>query len=384
MATTGIPDRAALTALGLTDFRNYPSLGLSLEPSLVVLTGPNGAGKSNLLEAISFLSPGRGLRRARLAEVARQGGNGGWAVTATLSGPEGDTLLGTGLTLTPEGPERTRRVRVNRAPAASTDALLERLRVVWLTPAMDGLFTGPAADRRRFLDRLVLAIDPRHGQRVNAFERAMRGRNRLLSDFAPDPGWLDALEAQMAELAAAIAAARRDCIALMADAIARARPDPFPAARLEVSGTVETALADSAGAARDRYRADLAAGRALDRGAGRTLVGPHLSDLAVSHAAKNMPAGHCSTGEQKALLIAIVLAHARLIAGMSGRTPVVLLDEVAAHLDPERRAALFAILVDLGCQAFLTGTEPHPFAPLGDASRHFAVEDGRVIPAPAF
>ncbi|MCW5696069.1 MAG: DNA replication/repair protein RecF [Bauldia sp.] len=366
-----------LSALGLANFRNYERLSLALDRRPVVLTGPNGAGKTNLLEAVSFLSPGRGLRRARLADVARRGGDGSWAVTATLGGAGDDVAIGTGIALGPEGPEATRQLRLNRTPAESTQALLEHLRVVWLTPAMDGLFTGPASDRRRFLDRLVLAVDPRHGERVNAFERAMRGRNRLLADHTADRSWLTAIEAQMAEHGVAVAAARRECVALLAGAIAETQPDgPFPAARLALEGTLETALDGApASGVEDRYRGALATGRGADRAAGRTLDGPHLSDLAVVHAPKAMEAASCSTGEQKALLIGIVLAHARLVARLSGRTPIVLLDEVAAHLDPERRAALFAILVGLGCQAWMTGTEPAPFTALGDAAQHFAVPE---------
>lgn len=377
------PRQVALSAIKLANFRNYAALSLRLDAVPVVLTGPNGAGKTNLLEAASFLSPGRGLRRARLADVARRPGDGSWAVAATVAGPDGDAEIGTGIALSADGPERLRSVRVNRAPAGSSQVLLEHLRVVWLTPAMDGLFTGPSSDRRRFLDRLVLAIDPRHGERVNAYDRAMRSRNRLLDEGRNEPKWLDAVEAQMAELGVAIAAARRECIALLSAAIEKGHGEgAFPAAILEGVGSVEAAL--SAGRAtevEDATRGALARARPADRAAGRTLAGPHLSDLAVTHAPKQAAAGDCSTGEQKALLIGIVLAHARLIARISGETPLILLDEVAAHLDETRRAALFELLLDLGAQAWMTGTEPLPFGPLGAAAQYWRVEDGAVSAA---
>ncbi len=379
------PGRAALTALKLASFRNYAGLSLGLDRRPVVLTGPNGAGKTNLLEAVSFLSPGRGLRRAKLDAVARQPGDGSWAVAATVENGAGTVELGTGIALTAEGPEGRRSVRVNRAPARSPDALLDHLRVVWLTPAMDGLFTGPAADRRRFLDRAVLAIDRGHGTRVNAFERAMRGRNRLLGEPAPDRQWLDAIEREMAELGVAIAAARREwaglAVALIAEGDVAA---PFPAAGIALEGRLEHLLdGHTAGAAEEIYAADLAGARPRDAAAGRTLSGPHLSDLRVRHGPKQAAAEICSTGEQKALLIGLVLAQARLAARLSGETPLVLLDEIAAHLDAERRAALFAVLDELGCQAFMTGTDAAVFAPFGEKVQHLGVADGRVTPSPA-
>ena len=377
--------RTALRALKLAGFRNYGSLSLAFDGRSVTLTGPNGAGKTNLLEALSFLSPGRGLRRAQLDEVARQPGDGAWAVAATVENAAGDVELGTGIALTPEGPENRRSVRVNHAPAGSPDALLEHLRIVWLTPAMDGLFTGPASDRRRFLDRAVLAIDRGHGTRVNAFEKATRGRNRLLSEPAPDARWLDAIEREMAELGVAIAAARREwaglAVALIAEGDIAA---PFPAAEVALEGTLEHLLdGHAASAVEALYAADLAGDRPRDAAAGRTLSGPHLSDLRVRHAPKQAAAEICSTGEQKALLIGLVLAQARLAARLSGETPLVLLDEIAAHLDAQRREALFAVLDDLGCQAFLTGTDAAVFAPLGERAEHLTVSDGTVTPAAA-
>ncbi len=372
--------RVAVTSVKLSQFRSYPALVLALDERPVVLTGPNGAGKTNLLEAISFLSPGRGLRRARLPDVARRDGDGSWAVSVTIGGPQGETEIGTGVAMGADGPEPRRTVRINRAAAPSSEALLEHVRVVWLTPAMDGLFTGAPSDRRRFLDRLVLAIDPRHGERVNAYERAMRERNRLFEQGRSDARWFEAIEAQMAELGVAIAAARRECVALLTKASAETPADgPFPAARVALAGSVE-GLLETMGAtdAEDAARRALSAGRPADRAAGRTLSGPHLTDLSVMHAPKNAAAAECSTGEQKALLIGMVLAHARLIARLNGETPLILLDEVAAHLDPSRREALFGILLDLGAQAWMTGTEPGPFGPFGVAAQRFLVEAGTV------
>jgi DNA replication and repair protein RecF len=378
-AAAAVPARVHLSALKLANVRNYASLTLKLDERAVVLTGPNGAGKTNILEAISFLSPGRGLRRARLGDVARRDGDGSWAIATTISGL-GVTEIGTGLTLTDDGPSPQRVVRINHAPAPSSQALLEYLRVVWLVPAMDGLFTGAASDRRRFLDRLVLAIDARHGERVSAYERAMRERNRLLAEGRNQPKWLDALELQMAEYAVAIAAARNECLTLLNGATAATGFDgPFPAADLGVAGTAEAALeTSSATEVEDRLVRALAAARPADRAAKRTLSGPQLSDLIVAHSAKRIPAAECSTGEQKALLIGIVLAHARLIARLTGETPIILLDEVVAHLDAERRADLFRILLDLGCQSWLTGTDPEPFSGLADRVVRLTVRSGTV------
>jgi DNA replication and repair protein RecF len=383
--TETLAARTALTALKLTGFRNYAALSLALDGRSAVLAGPNGAGKTNLLEAVSFLSPGRGLRGAGLETVARHGGDGAWAVAATVETLAGAVDLGTGVALGPEGPETRRALRVNHAPARSTDALLEHLRVLWLTPTMDGLFIGPASERRQFLDRAVLAIDRAHGTRVNAFEKAMRGRNRLLADAGPDANaaWLDAIETEMAELGVAIAAARRDWASQIAGLIAaNEKASAFPYAEIALEGLLEHQLdGHPASVAEDLYRAELAGGRPLDARAGRTLAGPHRSDLRVRHGPKHAAAETCSTGEQKALLIGLTLAQARLAAQLSGETPIVLLDEVAAHLDAERRAALFDALEALGCQAFMTGTDLDVFAPLGERAQRFIVYDGTVTPA---
>lgn len=372
--------RAAITSLKLTNFRNYASLSLALDERPVVLTGPNGAGKTNLLEAISFLSPGRGIRGARLEAIARQDGDGGWGVAVELTNAAGSVDLGTGVIAGDGGPEGKRRVRINRATAGSSAAFLDHLRVLWLTPAMDGLFTGAPGDRRRFLDRAVLAIDKTHGTRANAFERAMRGRNRLLGEPSPDRRWLDAIETEMAELGVAIAAARREWAALTVAMIGEAEAGgAFPAAIIALDGSLEDDLQHhSASVAEEAYRRRLQAERRRDAAAGRTLVGPHRSDLIVRHGPKNMPAETCSTGEQKALLVGLVLAQTRLVAKLTGETPIVLLDEIAAHLDESRRAALFDLLTRLGCQAFMTGTDDAVFAPLGDRAQRFAVADGAV------
>ncbi|RVA73587.1 DNA replication/repair protein RecF [Mesorhizobium sp. M7A.F.Ca.CA.001.08.2.1] len=371
-----------MSKLTLTNFRNYAALTIDLAPGAVVFSGDNGAGKTNLLEAISFLTPGRGLRRAPYADVAREGGDGGFALHARLDGPDGQVEIGTGISGGDTAGEGGRRVRINGASARSAEDMLEWLRVVWLTPAMDALFTGPAADRRRFLDRLVLAIDPGHGQRAIDYEKAMRGRNRLLTESSRDDRWFDAIETQMAETGVAIAAARAEMVRLLAAMIDRL-PDtgPFPQADIGLSGELEAEIAVAPAVdVEERFRRTLAEGRERDRAAGRTLDGPHRSDLVVRHRPKAMPAELCSTGEQKALLVGIVLSHARLTGEMSGMTPILLLDEIAAHLDSGRRAALFSILEELNCQAFMTGTDAALFSSLQGRAQFLTVDHGTVGP----
>ncbi|MGX5842290.1 DNA replication/repair protein RecF [Mesorhizobium sp. ArgA1] len=377
-----MPQPSHISKLTLTNFRNYAALSIDLSPGAVVFSGDNGAGKTNLLEAISLLTPGRGLRRAPYADVAREGGDGGFALHARLDGPEGQVEIGTGITGGDAAGEGGRKVRINGAPARSADAMLEWLRVVWLTPAMDGLFPGPAADRRRFLDRLVLAIDPGHGQRALDYEKAMRGRNRLLTEGSRDGAWFEAIETQMAETGVAIAAARAELVRLLAAMIDRLPSSgPFPQADISLFGDLESDVATSPAVdVEERYRAALADGRERDRAAGRTLDGPHRSDLLVRHRPKAMPAELCSTGEQKALLVGMVLSHARLTGEMSGMTPVLLLDEIAAHLDAGRRAALFSILEDLNCQAFMTGTDAALFSSLRGRAQFLTVDHGTVGP----
>ncbi len=368
-----------ISTLKLDSFRNHPALSLACDERSLVLTGPNGAGKTNLLEAISFLSPGRGLRRANLDTVARQGGAGTWSVFAELTGACGPAAIGTGLGETPLGIENLRRVRINGASARSNDELLDHARILWLTPAMDGLFTGPAADRRRFLDRLVLAIHPAHGRRVADFERAMRARNRLLAEDMPDARWLDAIELQMAETAVAIAAARAELVELLsAMIVAQASPDAqFPDAVIHIDGALEALAREiPAGELEAQYGERLRTARRSDAGAGRTLEGPHRSDLAVLHRPKSMAAALCSTGEQKALLIGLILAHARLVANITGLAPILLLDEVAAHLDIQRREALFDRVEALNCQAWMTGTDRALFAAMGERGQFYTIRAG--------
>ncbi|MCP3729704.1 DNA replication/repair protein RecF [Sphingomonas sp. MG17] len=352
----------ALTRLVLTDFRNHADAVLTPGSGFVVLTGDNGAGKTNVLEAVSLLAPGRGLRRAPLSEMARQGGKGGFGVATTLA--EG-AEIGTGTQ--PAAPER-RIVRINGAAAAAT-TLAEWLTILWLTPAMDRLFVEPASERRRFLDRLTLALAPGHAHHTARYEAAMRERNRLLAGDEPaDPDWLTALEARMAEHGAAIDTARRTAVEALADRLAGQPEGAFARAGLHLDGAPAADLA-----------AQLRAGRTRDAAAGRTLAGPHRDDLHVTHLGKDQPAHLCSTGEQKALLLGIVLAHAELVADRTGRAPILLLDEVAAHLDPSRRVALFDRLAGRG-QVWMTGTEAALFAGLGQATR-YAVRDGAVVPA---
>ncbi|TPM28644.1 DNA replication/repair protein RecF [Mesorhizobium sp. B2-3-5] len=375
-----MPVQTHISKLTLTNFRNYAALAIDLAPGPVVFSGDNGAGKTNLLEAISFLTPGRGLRRAPYADVAREGGDGGFALHARLDGPDGQVEIGTGIS--GGDSEGGRRVRINGANARSAEDMLEWLRVVWLTPAMDALFTGPAADRRRFLDRLVLAIDPGHGQRALDYEKAMRGRNRLLTEGSRDDRWFEAIETQMAETGVAIAAARAEMVRLLAAMIDRLPgTGPFPQADIGLAGDLEAEIASTPAVdVEERFRRALMEGRDRDRAVGRTLEGPHRSDLVVRHRPKAMPAELCSTGEQKALLVGIVLSHARLTGEMSGMTPILLLDEIAAHLDGGRRAALFSILEELNCQAFMTGTDAALFSSLLGRAQFLTVDHGKVRP----
>ncbi len=368
----------AVTRLDLSDFRCYRQARIDLDVRPVALAGPNGAGKTNLLEAVSFLAPGRGLRRARLSEVDRIGG-GSWAVAATVATAAGPIAIGTGRD--PEGEGRERRlVRIDGAPQRGQAILAEVTGVVWLTPQMDRLFLEGAAGRRRFLDRLVFGFDPEHAGRVAAYEHALRERGRLLRERTTDRAWFDAIEGQLAEQGVAIAAARRELAAAIDHAAAEG-VGPFPLPRLAMAGALEEWLEDQpALAAEERMREALAAGRRGDADSGGAGVGPHRSDLRVRHAAKDMPAEQCSTGEQKALLLAIVLADVRLQAAAKGVPPILLLDEVAAHLDGERRTHLYDEILALGVQAWLTGTDAELFAPLADAAQHFRVADAIVTP----
>ena len=370
-----------LTRLICRDFRNHADLDLVVGRRFVALVGENGAGKTNLLEAVSLFSPGRGLRRADLAGMARIGGAGGFAVSMTLAAGAGEHRVGTGYEPPGLDGRAARLCRIDGATAPSPVAFSEFLRVVWLTPDFDGLFRGPAGDRRRFLDRLVLAVDAAHGARVNALERALRSRNRLLEERPSDGQWLDAIEREVAELGVAVALARRETTERLDRLIAESRDDaqPFPWAALRLEGDLDDLVAVwPALEAEDRFRLALRHGRARDRAAGRTLSGPQTSDLVVRHGPKDVPAATASTGEQKALLIGLVLAHARLVQAMCGIAPLVLLDEVAAHLDPRRRAGLFDALDALSGQVWMTGADPALFTELEGRADMVRIVDGRV------
>jgi DNA replication and repair protein RecF len=375
------PSPVRILRLTLTNFRSYRAASLTLDRDLVVLAGPNGAGKTNLLEAISFLAPGRGLRRVTVEEAAFSEGGGSWAVAAEIEGALGLATLGTGITPPAEDTAPMRQFRIDREPVTSAAAFADHLRIIWLTPAMDGLFAGPPSERRRFLDRLVLAVDTSHSSRVNALERSLRSRNRLLEEASPDPHWLDAVEHETAEIAVAVAAARAETVRRLAAALAADQDttSPFPWASIALDGPMENAIgAAPASELEDRYRAALHAGRARDAAAGRTLEGPHLTDLLVTHGPKGIAAAEASTGEQKALLVGLVLAHAGLVAAMTGIAPILLLDEIAAHLDPARRAALYERLAGMGAQVWMSGADPAVFAPIAAAAAWFDVTPGRV------
>jgi DNA replication and repair protein RecF len=373
-------EAAQIRRLALSNFRSYRAASLDVGASLVVLTGENGAGKTNLIEAISLLAPGRGLRRATLEEIAFFEGDGSWAASAEIEGLLGLATLGTGIE-PPSGEEasRARQCRIDREPVGSAAAFADHLRVIWLTPAMDQLFNGPASERRRFLDRLVLAVDASHSGRVSALERSLRSRNRLLEEPRPDPHWLDAVEHETAELAVAVAALRAETVRRLQGALAARQDEVFPSAEIALDGWMERLLpGHPAAEIEDRYRAVLKENRARDAAAGRTLDGPHLTDLAVTFPRKDIPAADASTGEQKALLIGLVLAHAGLLSEMTGFAPVLLLDEVVAHLDPGRRHALYDALGALGAQVWMTGADPAAFADVAARADVFLVTPGQV------
>ena len=371
----------SVSRLTLTDFRNYARHTLETDARPVVLTGANGAGKTNLLEAVSLLVPGRGLRRASFETLARAGGSGGWAVAAEVDGLLGNVRIGTGIEAGQTGSARS--VRIEREPSPVT-ALGDHVAALWLTPAMDGLFTGPSSDRRRFLDRLTVALEPGHAAQTARFEKLMRQRNKLLDAERPDARWLDAVETEMAGAGVAVAAARRETVArLSATQADRGSDDRVPAFAIVIEGELEAALEEtSATAVEDSYREQLAAMRRQDAAAGRTLAGPHRSDLAVTHLGKGIAAALASTGEQKALLIGLTLAHADIVSRAEGRErpPILLLDEIAAHLDDLRRAALYERLLDLECQAWMTGTDRALFTAISDAAQLFEIAGGMVQP----
>jgi DNA replication and repair protein RecF len=382
--TTGAaPAILAVRQVRLTDFRNYRQLRLDCGPEPVVLVGANGAGKTNLLEALSFLAPGRGLRRARLDEVCRNPRSdepaGSWAVAATLDTPDGRLAVGTGLEPAKSENGLPRRVvRIDGRAAQSQTALGLHIAAVWLTPQLDRLFLDGPGERRRFLDRLVTALHPEHAGDVAAYENALRQRARLLADGNRDPHWFTALEDTMARHGVALATNRADTVQRL-DAAARLGVGPFPRASLAMAGEIDGWIASMAALdAEDRLRAQLAASRLRDAEAGTTSCGPHRSDLAVRHLDLDLPAAEGSTGQQKAILVSIALAHARLVALSRGRPPLLLLDEIAAHLDAERRAALFDEVVALGAQSWMTGTDAELFKPLGGRAQVLRVTDGSI------
>ena len=381
--------RVAVHRLDLSNFRCHRAARIEGDGRCVVLTGPNGAGKTNILEAVSFLAPGRGLRRARLIEIDLDptligdaegvAADGAWAVAARVETTSGMVAIGTGRD--PVGDSGDRRVvRIDGQTIKGQAALGQHLHLVWLTPQMDRLFQDGASPRRRFLDRLVFAFDPEHAARLSAYEQTLRERARLLREGG-DPAWLTQLEQNMAELGVAVAAARRDVVQRL-DAIAGELPaGPFPVPRIGVTGAPEAWLDTLPSlAAEERMRSELAANRRIDAESGGAIVGPHRSDLMVMHAAKGVPAARCSTGEQKALLVAVVLAHARLQVELRGSVPILLLDEVAAHLDPIRRGALFETILALGAQAWMTGTDAGFFAELAGRAQFFNVAGGTIAP----
>jgi DNA replication and repair protein RecF len=371
---------ARVLKLTLNNFRNYHAASLEAGAKTVVLVGPNGAGKTNLIEAISFLAPGRGLRRATLDEVAFIEGDGSWAVAGEIEGELGLATLGTGIERPADDTATaTRKCRIDREPVTSAAAFADHLRVIWLIPAMDALFTGAPSERRRFLDRLVLAVDAEHGSRANALDRSLRSRNRLLEEPRPDPHWLDAVEHETAELAVAVAGLRAETVRRLEGVLASRKGSAFPSAEIALDGWIEQLIPEHPAAEiEQRYRDVLRDNRARDAAAGRTLDGPHLTDLKVVYAPKSIPAADASTGEQKALLIGLVLAHARLLADMTGAAPVLLLDEVVAHLDPGRRRALYAELMPLDTQVWMTGADRALFAEIEQDAKIVEVNSGRL------
>lgn len=374
-ATDATP--VAVTMLALNAYRSWDSLRLAVDHRPVVLTGENGTGKTNLLEAISYLSPGRGLRGARIADLARQGAVTPWAVSADVATPIGPLRLGTGAD--PEAASERRVVRIDGQTVRGPSALAEHVSMIWLTPAMDGLFRESASGRRRFFDRLVYAHDPLHARRIGAYERTLRERARLLKEGRRDAAWLDALEETMAETGVAVAAARRELADRLEPLLAQDY-GPFPGCALALAGSVESDIAVMpALEAEQRFRTALAASRPRDAETGGAAEGPHRCDLAVTHLASAMPAELCSTGQQKTLVVALLLAAARLEAHR--RPPLLLLDDVAAHLDEAHRNALFDSVLDLGLQAWMTGTEADSFRALDGRAQFFRIAGGAVSAA---
>ena len=370
--------RLAVKNLSLTQFRSYARLSLDVGPEPVVLTGENGAGKTNLLEALSLLAPGRGLRRARLSDLCQRGAETqGWAVAAILRGPNGCINIGTG-DIT--GTSGRRNIRIDGADAAGQKSLAEQLHVIWLTPRMDRLFIDAPSARRRFFDRLVAGFDPGHGHRLAAYQRCMRKRAQILRAYRVDSSWLNAIEETMSEYAVAVAAARCGTLARLNVLLKAPFGSLFPGAILELEGSVESWLIDMpAVEAEERLRVALAEARAHDMETGGATLGPHRTDLLVRHIDYDLPAGQCSTGEQKMLLVSIVLAHAQAQTQHSGQTPLILLDEVMAHLDAAHRGHLIDALCVLGAQTWLTGVEADLFSSFASRAQFLTISEGQII-----
>lgn len=368
--------QTAVTRLRLTNYRNYEAGLLETNGKSVLLTGSNGAGKTNLLEAISFLAPGRGLRRAKTSEVERVGAKQPWAISAEVNSAFGPVTIGTGRDHTSE----RRLLRINGAPVKAQSELGEYVSVVWLTPQMDRLFADGPGARRRFLDRLIYGFDPAHAGRCNAYEKALRQRTKLLKEGVKDDIWLNALEAQLTERGIAIAAARREMAARL-DQACKETTGPFPGADVAVEGVIEGWLGQMpAQEVEENLRRSLRDGRPADAEGGGAAVGPHKSDMIVRHLEKDMPASFCSTGEQKALLVAIIIAHTRLQTAERGQAPMMLLDEIAAHLDEIKRANLFETIMKLGVQAWVTGTDASSFEALRGQVSAFQVQNSQFQP----
>lgn len=372
----GANARVAFRRLSLVNFRSYEQASFDFSEKFVVLTGRNGAGKTNILEALSLLGPGRGLRSARLDEIPRIDGDGAWAVSAKIGDDFEQSSIGVGVRA--ENPER-RACRIDGSSVSGPSAFADHVRMIWLTPASDRLFLEGASVRRRFLDRMTLTHDASHGKIASAFEKAMRQRQKLLETRSSDNAWLDALEMQMAEAGVAVAASRRE----MAATLAASNIDTggaFPSADIALEGELETALSNlPAAEVEENYLKKLSDARALDTKAGRALSGPHRSDLLVTHREKGRAARLCSTGEQKALLLGLVLANALALSMRPGGAPLVLLfDEVAAHLDEQRREALFNVLDTTDFQSFVTGTDQSLFEGWNRNTQKFAVDAGKV------